>query len=95
MIASNTASASSRATYMRHAVSAISSGALRPDFVLSDMAFVTWAITRTIEATAGVDPDAWRRHLGFILDGLRAPAAHPLPVPALTPEQVTRIMRDC
>ena len=70
-------------------------GALRPDFVLSDMAFVTWAITRTIEATAGVDPDAWRRHLGFILDGLRAPAAHPLPVPALEPDQVARIMRDC
>ncbi|OLT01493.1 TetR family transcriptional regulator [Pseudonocardia sp. CNS-004] len=71
------------------------SGALRPDFVLSDMAFVTWAITRTIEATADVDPQAWRRHLGFVLDGLRAPAAHPLPVPALTDEQVGRIMRDC
>jgi AcrR family transcriptional regulator len=71
------------------------SGALRPDFVLSDMAFVTWAITRTIEATADVDAEAWRRHLGFILDGLRAPAAHPLPVPALEPEQVARIMRDC
>lgn len=70
-------------------------GALRADFVLSDMAFVTWAITRTIEATAGVEPDAWRRHLGFILDGLRAPAAHPLPVPALEPDQVARIMRDC
>jgi AcrR family transcriptional regulator len=71
------------------------SGALRPDFVLADMAFVTWAITRTIEATADVDPDAWRRHLGFVLDGLRAPAAHPLPVPALTDEQVSRIMRNC
>jgi AcrR family transcriptional regulator len=71
------------------------SGGLRPDFVLSDMAFVTWAIARTIEATAGVGPDAWRRHLGFILDGLRAPAAHPLPVPALEPDQVARIMRDC
>ena len=71
------------------------SGALRPDFVLADMAFVTWAITRTIEATADVDPDAWRRHLGFVLDGLRTPAAHPLPVPALTDEQVTRIMRSC
>ncbi|WP_433296467.1 TetR/AcrR family transcriptional regulator [Pseudonocardia sp. CA-142604] len=70
-------------------------GALRPDFVLSDMAFVTWAITRTIEATADVDPEAWRRHLGFVLDGLRAAAAHPLPVPALEPEQVARIMRDC
>ena len=71
------------------------SGALRPDFVLADMAFVTWAITRTIEATADVDPEAWRRHLGFVLDGLRATAAHPLPVPALTEEQVGRIMRSC
>jgi AcrR family transcriptional regulator len=71
------------------------SGTLRPDFALADMAFVTWAITRTIEATAGENPDAWRRHLGFILDGLRAPAAHPLPVPALTDEQVSRIMRSC
>ena len=71
------------------------SGALREDFALSDMAFVTWAITRTIAATADESPEAWRRHLGFILDGLRAPAAHPLPVPALEPEQVARIMRDC
>lgn len=71
------------------------SGALRPDFVLADMAFVTWSITRTIEATADVDPQAWRRHLGFILDGLRAPAAHPLPAHALTDEQVGRIMRSC
>jgi AcrR family transcriptional regulator len=70
-------------------------GALRPDFVLADMAFVTWAITRTIEATTDVDPEAWRRHLGFILDGLRAPAAHPLPVPALTDDEVSRIMRSC
>ncbi|QYN34974.1 TetR/AcrR family transcriptional regulator [Pseudonocardia sp. DSM 110487] len=71
------------------------SGALRPDFVLADMAFVTWAITRTIEATGDVDPQAWRRHLGFVLDGLRAQAAHPLPVPALTDDQVSRIMRSC
>jgi AcrR family transcriptional regulator len=71
------------------------SGGLRPDFVLSDMAFVTWAITRTIEATADENAEAWRRHLGLILDGLRAPAAHPLPVPALTDEQVSRVMRNC
>jgi hypothetical protein len=56
---------------------------------------VTWAIARTIEATASVSPDAWRRHLAFILDGLRAPAAHPLPVPPLQAEEVAQIMRDC
>jgi AcrR family transcriptional regulator len=71
------------------------SGALRPDFALADMAFVIWAITRTIEATADVDPDVWRRHLGLVLDGLRASAANPLPVPALDPEQIARVMRDC
>ncbi|MFI6501800.1 TetR/AcrR family transcriptional regulator [Nonomuraea typhae] len=70
-------------------------GALRPDFVLADMAFVTWAITRTIEATAEVSPDAWRRHLALILDGLRAPAAHPLPRPPLSEEDLARVMRHC
>ncbi|MFG1609113.1 TetR/AcrR family transcriptional regulator [Actinoplanes sp. NPDC049265] len=55
-------------------------GALRPDFTLTDMAFVIWSLTRTITATRDAAPDAWRRHLGFVLDGLRAPAAHPLPV---------------
>jgi hypothetical protein len=59
------------------------------------MAFVTWAITRTIEATSAVSPQAWRRHLAFILDGLRAGAAHPLPEPPLAEEDVARLMRGC
>ncbi|MER6948594.1 helix-turn-helix domain-containing protein [Nonomuraea sp. NPDC000554] len=68
------------------------SGALRPDFTLEDMAFVTWALTRTIEATAQVSPGAWRRHLALILDGLRASAAHPLPEPPLRPGDLAQIM---
>jgi AcrR family transcriptional regulator len=64
------------------------SGELRADFTLADMAFVTWSITRTIEATAAVRPDAWRRHLALLLDGLRAAAAHPLPGPPLGDDQV-------
>jgi AcrR family transcriptional regulator len=71
------------------------SGELRADFVLADLAFVTWSITRTIEATSAVHPDAWCRHLAFILDGLRAPAAHPLPAPPLTDAQVAALMREC
>jgi transcriptional regulator SbtR-like protein len=55
-------------------------GALRADFTLTDLAFVIWSLTATITATREKGPDAWRRHLAFILDGLRAPAAHPLPV---------------
>jgi AcrR family transcriptional regulator len=45
-------------------------GALRPDFRGPDLAVVFAA------ATAAPD---WRRGLALVLDGLRAPAAHPLP----------------
>jgi hypothetical protein len=45
-------------------------GALRPDFRGPDLAVVFAAATAT--------PD-WRRGLALVLDGLRAPAAHPLP----------------
>lgn len=72
------------------------SGDLRDDFTLSDMAFVTWSVTRTIEATSRVRPDAWRRHLALLLDGLRAGAAHPLPVPPIAEEQMAALLRgDC
>lgn len=67
-------------------------GALRDDFTLTDMAFVIWSLTATIRATAAVAPDAWRRHLAFVLDGLRAPAAHPLPTPPLTDEQAAQLI---
>jgi hypothetical protein len=37
-------------------------------------------------------PDAWRRHLGFLLDGFRADRATPLPEAPLSPRQVYRAM---
>jgi AcrR family transcriptional regulator len=69
------------------------SGQLRADLTLEDLAFVSWANTRILRAchAAGV-PDAWRRHLGFLLDGFRADRAHPLPHPPLAPRQVHRAM---
>lgn len=70
-------------------------GALREDCTLEDMAFVTWGIARTVEATAAVRPQAWRRHLALMLDGFRASAAHPLPEPPLRPEELVGIMREC
>ncbi|MEU4389664.1 TetR/AcrR family transcriptional regulator [Kribbella sp. NPDC023855] len=70
-------------------------GRLRPDFTLEDMAFITWSITKTIEATAATSPTVWRRHLALILDGLQTPAAHPLPEPPLSREQLAAIYRDC
>ncbi|MEV6907330.1 hypothetical protein [Amycolatopsis sp. NPDC051071] len=71
------------------------SGALRADFTLEDMAFVTWEIARTVEATAAVRPEVWRRHLTLLLDGMRAPAASPLPEPPLLPGELARLMGNC
>jgi AcrR family transcriptional regulator len=69
------------------------SGQLRPDLTLEDLALVTWGNTRILQAVrAAGAPDAWRRHLGFLLDGFRADRAHPLPHPPLAPRQVHRAM---
>jgi AcrR family transcriptional regulator len=69
------------------------SGQLRADLTLEDLAFLNWANTRILPAVrAAGAPDAWRRHLGLLLDGLRAERAHPLPHPPLSPQQVHRAM---
>jgi AcrR family transcriptional regulator len=65
-------------------------GSLRPDVTAEDLAFIVWAHSRVSEATHAIDPEAWRRYLALTLDGLRASAAHPLPVPPLRPRQVLR-----
>jgi AcrR family transcriptional regulator len=65
-------------------------GTLRPDFTLEDLPVLFWAGGRVMEVTKAVAPDYWRRHLGLVLDGLRAGAATPLPQPALTRAQLDR-----
>lgn len=67
-----------------------SGGVLRKDFRPEDLPFIVWANAQIIEATRGSSPDAWRRHLNFLLDGLRAEAAHENPEPALRPEDVLK-----
>ena len=69
------------------------SGQLRADLTLEDLAFLNWANTRILPAVrAAGAPDAWRRHLGLLLDGFRADRAHPLPQPPLSVRQVHRAM---
>jgi AcrR family transcriptional regulator len=63
-------------------------GLLRADVESSDLVLLTWGIAATADATRDIAPDAWRRQLALQLDGLRPGAAHPLPVPALTPKQL-------
>jgi AcrR family transcriptional regulator len=63
-------------------------GVLRGDVQSSDLVILIWGIAATADATRDVAPDAWRRHLAILLDGLRPGAAHPLPVPPLTSAQL-------
>lgn len=71
-------------------------GALRDDVTLPDLAFVIWGVAATVRVTFRVAPDAWRRHLALALDGLRAGAAHPLPVPPMPVDQVRAALGgDC
>jgi len=68
-------------------------GTLRSDFTTEDLSLAFWSVGRVIEKTADVAPQQWRRQLGFLLDGLRSPAATPPPVPALTRRQLVRAAR--
>lgn len=68
-------------------------GALRADFVPADLPLVFWSAGRVVEKTADVARDSWRRYLGFLLDGLRASAASPLPARPLTPAQIEQTNR--
>jgi AcrR family transcriptional regulator len=63
-------------------------GSLRDDFGFPDLALLFWSFSTLIDATAEVEPNAWRRHLHWLLDGLRAEAATPQTVAPLTAEQL-------
>jgi AcrR family transcriptional regulator len=45
-------------------------GVLRADFVAEDLATLVWAMSKVIAMSSG-DDRVWRRHLRFVLDGLR------------------------
>jgi AcrR family transcriptional regulator len=46
-------------------------GVLRPDFSAADLGTMIAAMSKVIAMSDG-DDTVWRRHLGFVLDGLRA-----------------------
>lgn len=69
-------------------------GSLRPDFAPEDVRLVFWGAARILELTGEVAPELWRRQLGFVLDGLRADAATPLPHGPLTRAQLNRLGRE-
>jgi AcrR family transcriptional regulator len=56
-------------------------GALRSDVTLTDMPLISAAIHGVIDLTSSVAPDAWRRILQILLDGMRADRELPTPLP--------------
>jgi AcrR family transcriptional regulator len=63
-------------------------GVLRADVESADLVLLFWGIAAIADATRDRAPDAWRRQLALLLDGLRPSAARPLPAPALTVRQL-------
>jgi AcrR family transcriptional regulator len=68
-------------------------GAVRGDLTTEDLLFALAALCRAVPALTATAPDAWRRALALLLDGVRAsPAAARLPEPSLTPAQLGNVL---
>ncbi len=72
------------------------SGAMREDVGPTDLAMLQIMIGSVLDATRDVDPEMWRRYLAIILRGLSARPEElaPLPVQALAPDQLPRVMTN-
>jgi AcrR family transcriptional regulator len=68
-------------------------GSLRADFSADDLPLLLWGGDGVVACGAAASPEIWRRYLGFVLDGLRADAATPLPHPPLSRAQLNRAGR--
>jgi AcrR family transcriptional regulator len=67
---------------------------LRSDFELADLMMLLWSFASVIDATADSASEAWRRHLHWLLDGLRPAAATVQSQPPLTKAELTDAMRS-
>ncbi|MDG4826718.1 TetR family transcriptional regulator [Asanoa sp. WMMD1127] len=57
-------------------------GAVRPDVDHADVVLILMANAGLVERIAASAPDAWRRHLSYVLDGLRPTGAPAVTTPA-------------
>jgi AcrR family transcriptional regulator len=71
------------------------SGDLRTDFRTTDCKMIAFMLASIAEYAAPVAPDAWRRYLGMLIDGLRPSRAGvtPLSAPAPTTAELGELMR--
>ncbi|MGC4962385.1 TetR/AcrR family transcriptional regulator [Gordonia sp. DT218] len=70
---------------------AMEAGVLRPDLAPSDFFGILTMLAALADVTQPTVPDAWRRFLELILDGVRATGRTTLSVPALTDDQILEI----
>jgi AcrR family transcriptional regulator len=70
-------------------------GAVRDDIALTDLPLIQHALGAVTDATRDIAPDAWRRLLTIILEGLRpAPGTtRPMQTPPLTLDQLAPAMQ--
>ena len=66
-------------------------GAVREDFTLADLAMLFWSLAHLHELSEAAAPRAWRRQLGFVLDGLRPEAASLTTVPPLSAAEMAAV----
>jgi AcrR family transcriptional regulator len=66
-------------------VRAQDAGELRADFQHDDLPVLHVILGSGADFLADADPDAWRRYLGIVLDGLRNSRQAPTPLPADVP----------
>jgi AcrR family transcriptional regulator len=69
-------------------------GSLRPDVYATDIPLLQLMLGSLSDCTREVDPEAWRRYLGIVTDGLRTRRDGPTPLDSrpLSPEQTQRTM---
>lgn len=79
MLAEHEGAAAAQAEMSRLAeeliVRAKEEGVVREDFTLGDLAMIFWSLSHLVALCGEDAPEAWRRYLGFVLDGLRPGAA--------------------
>ena len=68
-------------------------GALREDFSATDFPLLLMMLDAVVDTTREIDPLSWRRALGIVLDGLRAPGITPLPGAPLEVPQLERAIQ--
>ncbi|MEG9225478.1 TetR/AcrR family transcriptional regulator [Aeromicrobium sp. Sec7.5] len=68
-------------------------GRLRPDFAHQDVPLILMANAGIVNATRDVAPDAWRRHVGYLLQAFAVDEAPPLPDPPTRQQMYRALMR--